>query len=459
MRDHYADLWSLTSYTSTIGITQDPLLGSVFGFVEDVISSFDIQEIPEGWREINHSELGLDSSVLDSSGYYSGLSGLASMDGQVRIFGKFDGGEKPTDIAVAFRGTNGLRDVAAYIENLDGFEERNGYSYVNSFDYVLNAVKDYALANGLTGSDVSVTGYSLGGAAVNDMYGQRETSWDGFYESSLFFGNAPCFVKEGEGILNFGFENDTVHRAWLDGEGVVPALKHALKNQDPEFDSSTDNMVLFSDVYAHGLHAPFGAFSWFDPLSWEAHIGAAAMNPIEIIGGSNFYDEMSEDSRVVISNLLDATQGSTWVWDKDSPSTKNADRSEGFVLGTDSRDLIRDRAESNDFLDGFDGDDLFKISGGNDVVHGGAGHDKVKMSGRLDDYHIERSEDGTVYLYDKSGKNGLNTLIDVEEISFRPFLFEQSYDITEGGLVGSSFWTSNSEHSWDANVLETYQVI
>ncbi|MET0088396.1 MAG: hypothetical protein ABW082_17980 [Sedimenticola sp.] len=461
--ERYSELWDMSRYTSVKPFLPPSPLGGLFSPLEATNSNM-YQSIPEGWREIDHTQLGMPESALDSKGYYRASTGLVSMDGQALVFGKYDESDKLTEIAVAFRGTTSLGDVAAYVENLDAYQARTGFSYTDGFDDLLHAVKEHAMKNGLASTDVGVTGYSLGGAAVNDMYTNREENWDGFYKDSLFFGNAPCFVKEGENILNFGFENDTVHRAWLDGSDLKSTLLHMIDNKDVDFESSTDNMVLFSELYALGLHAPLGAFSWFDPLSWEAHLQAAAMNPVDIIGSSNFYDQMSEDSRIVISNLMDFTRDFIWVKDKDSPSTSNADRSEGFVLGTDDGDRIADRSDSNDFLDGFGGNDLFKISGGDDTVHGGDGYDTVMVKGKLSDYSFARDEEGTVYMEHNSGKYGLDTLIDVEAISFKSSLFQRSHKVavTEDGLVTTSRNGSTDIRPWDEyeiGPMDTFQVI
>jgi Ca2+-binding RTX toxin-like protein len=400
------------------------------GLAEDVLSllspNFDPEafQLPDGWREADASELGVDASKVDARGFFTGEPAL---DAQAKVLVKTAADGSIEKIAISFAGTNNVTDVIDYLALLDK-------SYDNNFDYLFAAIRDLAIANGLTGEDVTVTGYSLGGGATNLAAEERDTKLGGFFAESNYFGFASPAIAEGENVFNFGFENDAVYR--VGGSADVenpPGILDLLDANDGPFGSSVDNIVLFNDVYANPL-LNIVPTSLLNLFSWSAHIdGLTNPNWVEHIGSSAFYDYMERDDVIILSNLTDATRGSTWVedisrWTSDAHVGKPT-----FVLGTAQADLLGDSSHS-DFLDGYAGNDTFRVGRGNDTVAGGGGTDTVQIGGSVGDYEIVRLSDGTVYFYDGDGSNGLEELRGVEKASFDGLLWDTVYDITASGL-------------------------
>ncbi|WP_312027556.1 calcium-binding protein [Pseudomonas aeruginosa] len=398
-----SDAWTISAYTN--GIAAAGELYKIPSLVVDNATNNFLP--PAGWRELTPSELGLSEDRLDITGSFKGESLLGS---QAKILGEFNDSGALVKVAFSVAGTSSVLDlVPGYVEMANG-------TYINSFEYLLSAVKDYAVGNGLGGSDVVVTGYSLGAAAVNNFYTQRESLSDGFYKDASFVSAESPVISDGEGVFNFGFENDVVYRAvGDDAQGPVPALLNALTGNDTSYVSTTDNIVLFDTLYSLPVW-PYGVFSVANLTGWSAHVGGVFTNPIQRIGESSFYDYIERDSVVVLSNLDAVSRLTSWVSDKDT-STSNHYGKPAFLLGTENGDKLQDGA-GDDFLDGFQGSDQFRLSTGTDLVAGGVGEDKVYLSGDAANYEAVRLNDGTLFLYDSSGKYGLKELSGVETVEF-----------------------------------------
>ncbi|EIA6183239.1 hypothetical protein KFA46_005254, partial [Escherichia coli] len=116
---------------------------------------------------------------------------------------------------------------------------------------------------------------------------------------------ASPLVFDGDGkVLNIGFENDPVFRVLGDGAGfweAVKAMGPGLTTPDREYDSSPDNIVLYTDLYGSFLWniIPFSVLAL--PLgSWSAHFAGPKTDAFERILGAQFYDYMSPDSTVIV---------------------------------------------------------------------------------------------------------------------------------------------------------------
>ncbi|KYO50991.1 calcium-binding protein [Tistrella mobilis] len=405
-------------------------------------------DLPAGWRAVTAAELGLSADRVDA---YGNFIGQTSSSPQARILAETAADGSITRLAVAFAGTSDAGDVVDYLDLVDA-------AYVDEFAYLLEAAAGFAGDIGLTGADVLVTGYSLGGAAVNNLAERRGELANGFYADADYFGfSSPTIYDDPDVVLNFGAENDVVYRIIGASDGSVgEGLLEALINEDQSFASSADNIVLFNDFYANPL-SPYGPFGILNIAGgWNAHVTGILSEPaVSVIGRSSFYDQITTDSVVVISQLSDLLRGTVWV--EDAPrATSDHHGAPAFILGTDQADRLRD-GRGGDFLDGFGGDDLVALSTGNDTVAGGAGTDRVEIAGDASDITALRLGDGTVFLYDETGTLGLKELRSVERVDFDGWF--QSFDLGAHGLDNRSWfgadiaWAGHSEGSGTADTL------
>ncbi|WP_263264692.1 calcium-binding protein [Pseudomonas sp. RIT-PI-S] len=399
-----SDAWNLATYTSGVAT-----VGALYNIPGAVLGEGNAFSVPKGWREISATELNVDKTHLDLTGSFTGGDVAGA---QARVFGQYDANGQLTKLAFSPAGTNSLVDLAGWPAMIDN-------SYIHGFDYLLEAIKSYATDHHLTGKDVLVTGYSQGGAVTNGMFLGKDTLAGGFFKDSDYFGMESPKVGNDNGIFNFGFENDIVHRLTGEQTNVGSAVIGALHGTDTSYASTTDNIVLFDTLYAQSAW-PYGPFSIANLTGWAAHIEGLFINPIQTIGQSTFYNYIERDSTIVISNLDPISRGVTWVSDKAS-ATSNHYGAPAFLLGTASGDKLQDGSH-DDFLDGFAGDDSFRVSTGTDIVAAGTGDDQVFLKGAASNYEAVRLSDGTLFLNDTTGQYGLKELHGVEHVEFETAL-------------------------------------
>lgn len=426
-RDLLATAWSLASYTGVQSFGAEPALPLANPLL-NIVAGTNVQP-PAGWREVSAAELGLSADKIDLQGFFKGDG--PTIDGfftsQAKVWVREDAGGQPAQISIVFAPTNNPLDVIDYPSMING-------DYVHSLDYLMDAVEDYGTAKGLEGGDVIVTGYSLGAGAVNNMFAARETSWNGFYADSDYIAGAVPVIVDEPGIINIGFENDVVHRVAGNSTAFQDAIDDALLPKDPKFGSSVDNLILFDDAYASPLW-PYGVFSIANLTGWIAHIEGVFTNPVTRIGNSTFYSYIEQDSVILLSNLSNLTRAVTWVQDRDTPTSDHFG-DPAFILGTDYLDKLADGA-SDDFLDGFGGNDRFRVTTGTDVVAGGLGTDTLEVKGaaaRFDAFHLS---DGTLFLFDTGNLYGLKEATGVERVTFsdRPGTW---FGVGDKGLTSST---------------------
>ncbi len=136
----------------------------------------------EGWRDITVEELGLSSEYVDSRGFYhfpSPVTGNPSsgFGPQLKVVGLFDTQQNLQKIAISFCGTNDICDIVDYTQLNNG-------KALSEAENLLKSIRDFAVNNGLSGEDIIVTGYSLGGGLTNIMARLSESLVDGFYVNS-----------------------------------------------------------------------------------------------------------------------------------------------------------------------------------------------------------------------------------------------------------------------------------
>ena len=389
-------------------------------------------DLPEDWVLIDPQTLGVDPSMMNGSGFYTGQNSSAA---EAQIVGKYDENGTLIKISVTFAGTNGVLDIADYPAMLAD-------DYVAEFDYLLAAVADFAQSQNMTGEDVVVTGYSLGAGAVNNMATIKEDAYGGFFDNSDYFAFAVPKITENPDVLNIGFENDVVHRIGSTGTDFWELALSGGYNEDVDYANTTGNLVQFNGYYAQDFY-DIGPWSILNvPEGWFAHVLGAFVNPITTMTRSNFAADMEIDSVIVVSQLSSFEASQYWVEDKDVSFSTRDHNERSFLLGTEHDDKLRD-GESDDFMDGFSGDDRFELSTGNDTVHGGAGTDRVELAGNVGDYEFVRLSDGRVFAIDTTGANGVEELIEVEELDFG----WNEYRLDADELEATSWFTSDRAYS------------
>ncbi|MGH1352535.1 MAG: hypothetical protein ACRBBN_17250, partial [Methyloligellaceae bacterium] len=98
--------------------------------------------VPDGWEVLSPSDLGLSTLRLDAYGYFTDDGG--AWGGQAKVLVKKDASGQVEQIAISYAATNDLLDIYAYTGLYIG-------TYDNAFDYLQDAVAEYAQDNGVSG--------------------------------------------------------------------------------------------------------------------------------------------------------------------------------------------------------------------------------------------------------------------------------------------------------------------
>lgn len=427
------------SITGVMGIPTEKMfqaVGTLASTTGIYPSDIDVS-LPSGWREITPSELHLSKDALDFSGYYhfdSPITGDLPMGPQAKILGQFDSQGQLQKISISFAGTNSLYDTLDYFQMNEG-------TIAPNMEPLLNAVKAYALENAITGEDVLVTGYSLGGAMTNVMARFKDTLAAGFFSNASYVAHESPLIFEHPDILNMGYENDSVYRITGNEDNMweaIKAMKFGFVNPNTSFDSSLDNIVLFDDVYASPLWqiSPFSVLNI--PFGWYAHVDGLVSDAISRIAHSTFYEYTQRDSTVIVDNLSAFKRGYVWVEDKASPSS-NHHQTPAFIIGNDYDNLLKG-GDAGDYIDAGAGDDKIKTGLGADRIEAGEGIDTLILSGKQADWDVYRMADGTLFLNGTNGQ-GLKEASHVEKIAFSDEFASEitPHNVTENGLIDHRF--------------------
>ncbi|RJF57815.1 polyurethanase [Serratia inhibens] len=393
-----------------------------------------------GWTLISANQLGYQGKT-DAHGTYYGES-LGYTTAQAEVLGKYDSAGNLISIGIAFRGTSGPREslitdsIGDLINDvLAGFGPEgyaDNYS-LKAFGTLLGDVAEFAQAHGLTGDDVTVSGHSLGGLAVNSMAALSDDNWKGFYSQSNYVAFAsPTQYETGGKVINIGYENDPVFRV-LDGTTLTPA---SLGVHDTPQGSATNNIVNFNDHYASAAWNTL-PFSILNIPTWLSHLPFFYQDGLMRVLNSEFYSLTNKDSTVIVSNLSDVTRGDTWVEDLN----RNAEQHSGptSIIGSDGNDLIRG-GTGNDYLEGRTGNDTFRDDGGFNIISGGEGNNTLDLQQALKKNEV--AYDGnTLYLRDATG--GITLASDIstlrtKEASLLLFTKEVDHQVTDAGLKSGS---------------------
>lgn len=409
--------------------------------------------IPDGWRELTATDLGLSPDAVDNSGFFTIPSyylGTIFEGPQAKIFGQYNEQGDLVRINFDVAGTNSPVDIIDYA-NLNS---REG---VELFNPILKAVQEFAEKNGLTGSDVVISGYSLGAAVTNVLAAERENLADGFFENSDYLAFAvPTIYDDSDVVLNIGYENDVVHRITGNESSLLGALQatdFGLVNPDKEFSSSVDNFVLFNDVYASPVIWNLSPFSLLNiATGWFAHNQGVATDAISRVINSSFYDDTQMDSTVVVAELSALSRGTTWVQDYKT-TTSSHYGSSAFLIGSKFDDLIAG-GSNYDYIDAGLGNDIIRAGVGVDHIDGNFGIDEVRVEGTHKDWDIFKMQDDTLFFVDKDGIN-LVEADNVESVSFQKEINSHinNYEITDTGLIDHRVLMKHIDNG-DTNFLD-----
>lgn len=335
----------------------------------------------KGWTVLSPQDLGIPDAEIDRNGTFQGEN-FQFKDAQADVLVQYDEAGNITKVGLAFRGTTGTIDeiisdtVGDVIDYLEFLTADPNYAF-GAFPNLMGAIKDLMEENGLTPEDLIVTGHSLGGGAVTNMAERSDDFFDGFFTDANYISFASHYTPEdgasvldsGAEILSVDIENDPV-------PSVIAEDTIHLFGNDTDYEYDTSNLVLFNDFYASPAYWDGGNIT--NLIAWTAHLPSNYDQVFDAITSSTFYDEMSRDSVVIVSDLSDLTRGSVWVEDINpllDPTGHQGD--DAYILGSSKDDLLAGKS-GNDALEGFAGDDHIKGRGGDDRILGGAGDDLLE---------------------------------------------------------------------------------
>lgn len=335
--------------------------------------------LPTGWSPLTAAQIGFSGGPFAGSlsndgrftaGVFSSSWGAAAL--QVSRNGN--------QLSISFRGTDSPLDATDY-------DAIYTYEYLNSFRSILTSINDYAATSGI--SSILVTGHSLGAAAANLLRDSAFGNYAQFSTADFITFATPRTSLTGD-VLNVGFENDLVFKAFPPGD----------------FSSTTDNIVFYNNSYSQSSISGVGT---------DAHAATNYVEAVQRITASSFYNQMTRDSVVVVVATNDIVQDRPVL----SNNHRNADT---FYIG---RDIVTDQVNAgsgNDRLEGFGGDDILRGGGGNDIIYGGAGTgDIAAFSGPCIDYDISYNATTgawTVAHLRGAQTDGTDTLTGIEFVQF-----------------------------------------
>ncbi|MCP1456036.1 polyurethane esterase [Pseudomonas kilonensis] len=399
-----------------------------------------------GWTPISAAQLGYAGKVDGRGTFFGEKAGYTTA--QVEILGKYDAEGHLQEIGVSFRGTSGPREnligdsIGDVINDLMAALGPKDYAknYVGeAFGNLLGDVAKFAQAHGLTGSDVLVSGHSLGGLAVNSLADLSTSQWSGFYADANYIAYASPTQSSTDKVLNIGYENDPVFRA-LDGSTFNLA---SVGVHDGQQESATNNIVSFNDHYASTAWNVL-PFSILNIPTWVSHLPTGYGDGMGRIMGSVFYDLTEKDSTIIVANLSDPARANTWVQDLN----RNAETHTGstFIIGSDSNDLIQG-GQGNDYLEGRAGNDTFRDGGGYNVIVGGQGSNSLQLQQSVKDFSFAHDGAGTLYMRDAHGAisitRDIGTLVSKESGLFWGLLKDEvSHSVTANGLEAGANLTA-----------------
>lgn len=369
-----------------------------------------------GWRVLT----GKDLNYQGAAGKYDEFRGesLPYSGAEASVLGQYDDRGRLTKIGIGFWATGTYKDAGADSQENTFWDVISNLStaaladyadnYVrNAFNNLMGSVVNFAKAHGLSGEDVTVSGHSLGGMAVNSMATlSAKGAWDGFFNDASYIALAsPTQNQQNSSVLNIGYENDPVFRV-LDGHSLSWA---SLGNHDDPRATATNNIVNFEEHYA-GRDGESPLMSIANPAAWSAHDGIDYSSGISRLLDSELYNFTHRDSTVVVSNLSPDDAQRVWVRDlnKSIPHSGTT-----YIVGTDGRDLLHG-GSGNDYLSGGKGNDDFHDSGGYNIFYGGEGVNRYVTNASPAEMAFSLDKNGDLYARDNAG--GITRASDIQRV-------------------------------------------
>lgn len=188
------------------------------------------------------------------------------------------------------------------------------------------------------------------------------------------------------------------------GENSVAPLGWALQL----IDTRTNQAIVYQPA---NWNIQFFGHSYSDPQQWiftDEYAGAASITPIT---GADSFNAAATTG----NNIIDLRAGTTSSRVNGKSVTVNGNIGKGFA--GDGNDTIYGNSLDN-LLNGGRGNDILIGGGGSDRIEGGAGSDTAVFSGNRAQYVISAINGVTTVLDTVSGRDGTDTLIDVEFMQF-----------------------------------------
>jgi Ca2+-binding RTX toxin-like protein len=346
------------------------------------------EAVPVGWRALTGGEINFspgflgplaggimeqNSTFFTTGAQYSLVFGFdPSFSGMAQVYRSGD------RLAISFRGTDKaptndskVPDFSEYPELVSPFYS---FSYIRGFEKFLESIASYAASRGISGSNVLVTGHSLGGGAANQLRQFSEDVAEGYFSNSTYIGFASPKIVETSNVFNFGFDNDWVFkRASSIIDGNTPFL------------SSTDNILFVqSNISSFAGSALSEGLGGADH-SMENYILALrriSQSPTYSLTNRDSFVAIASDDSTALQNDLFATQISRYIG-LSTPIVYLGNANANLIVAGTGSDTI-DAGDEADTVLGNDGADRVWGGTGNDDLRGDAGTDDLRGEGGAD---------------------------------------------------------------------------
>ncbi|MET0313559.1 MAG: hypothetical protein ABW275_04135, partial [Hansschlegelia sp.] len=312
-------------------------------------------KLPAGWTDVDLKAIGVDPSNIDGKFFENG-------DAAARLMTNADG-----DYALAFRGTDSDADIVDYL--------KLGSDYVGEFDDLLNAVAKLDLDGKL-----SITGHSLGGAAVHELHDDR-ADYGGSLVTAKYYSFASPIFEDPNKVASFGYANDQIYG--LQADNPPPFVKNVFWYTSQNGIDKPDDLD-FSETEAHAIDNQVDglgriiASDVFDPRYGLVDERGLDLSLTVILDGTHKTVHIPDDAdgTVVFLGVDGRLPGETRA---------EADTSDRIVGGADTKQVEWiDGMAGNDAISGKGGDDHLFGETGKDTLVGGGGRDVLNGGAQVD---------------------------------------------------------------------------
>ncbi|MBF0444658.1 MAG: hypothetical protein HQL68_03650, partial [Magnetococcales bacterium] len=115
---------------------------------------------------------------------------------------------------------------------------------------------------------------------------------------------------------------------------------------------------------------------------------------------------------------LDGDDGDDVLYGNDGNDKLHGKDGNDTIYGNDGNDSI-DGDKGDDIIFGGAGNDTIKAGEGDDIIDGGTDEDTLELKGKIDDYEVTQNDDGSFTIIDTEGKDGTDTVSNIEHLSFK----------------------------------------